>query len=241
MLGLEGRSPRARRAGTGSGVTDVFERLHREGKRVVGRTSSSAVERETRLPPALQGQGFEIARLRKQYMRGSACPGLRPSSGAHTENGTIGSSSCRRRGTARPLRIIDGPAGVDRLAAVLTSETCEKACGKLPSIRPVEGSYSSDSNPRRFETSQAFEDLAQLRRCAHQREVVGQPEGGHQERALRCRQAIDASGGLVAADEAILDQSFWMAATVPTMRGSSGGRNPTGASISRLASSSFDP
>ena len=48
----------------------------------------------------------------------------------------------------RPGRSAAGPPARERLRAVLTSDTCVKAWGKLPSRRRVSGSYSSDSRPR---------------------------------------------------------------------------------------------
>jgi hypothetical protein len=109
-------------------------------------------------------------------------------------------------GRRRPLRISDGPPGVDRLAAVLINDTWEKACGKLPSVRPVDGSYSSDSKPTSLLRRRKRSKISRASSVRPEGEVVGQPKGGHQEGTLAAFQAIDAAIELIPTGEALVDQ-----------------------------------
>ena len=69
---------------------------------------------------------------------------------------------------------------------------CENACGKLPSMRFVFGSYSSANSPTSLlQRAQPLEQLACFVVAADEREVVGQPERRHQERSLAGREAVD--------------------------------------------------
>ena len=77
-------------------------------------------------------------------------------------------------------------------SAVLTRPMCENACGKLPTRRPSRGSYSSESRPRSLRSAeQPLEQLLRLVELAEQDEVVDEPEGAEEERALARRQAVD--------------------------------------------------
>ncbi len=79
------------------------------------------------------------------------------------------------------------------------------------------------------------------RPSAQQREVVDQPERAGEERALARRQAVDRLLRAVALDQAVVGQLARIASTVPTMRGSRGGRKPTSGIISSAASSALLP
>ena len=120
---------------------------------------------------------------------------------------------------------------------------CEKACGKLPSSRPVAGSYSSESRPTSLRIARSRSKIRRASSCAAlEREVVGVPERAGQERPLAGGEAVDVRLGLVAGDEPVGHQ---VGARSPRpsrrTRGSSAGRKPTSGIISRLASSCFDP
>ena len=124
---------------------------------------------------------------------------------------------------------------------MLINATCENACGMFPSIRFAAGSYSSESSPTSLRSpEQPLEDLEGLVPPAHQDEVVGEPERSKQEGALAWREPVDA---VVLASVAYrrtkpsTSSSRWIASTVPTIRGSSGGQEADQGSISRLASS----
>ena len=87
---------------------------------------------------------------------------------------------------------IERPSCALRLKAVLTSATWVNACGKLPSWRRVSGSHSSASRPRSLRRSRSrSKDLLGLVVPSLEREIVGEPEGAREERALAGRQPVD--------------------------------------------------
>ena len=86
----------------------------------------------------------------------------------------------------------------------------ENACGKLPTSRPRPGSYSSESRPRSLRSAKSRSNSSlRLLELPEQDEVVDEPEGAEEERALAGRQAVDRLRLLVVAiavDEAVLRQ-----------------------------------
>ena len=91
----------------------------------------------------------------------------------------------------------DGCAA-DRCDADTMKPRCENACGKLPIIRFVLGSYSSENMPTSFcRLAQPLEQRARLVLASDEREVVDQPERRQQERPLAGRETVDPSSSEV--------------------------------------------
>ena len=112
------------------------------------------------------------------------------------------------------------------LDAELTSETWEKACGKLPTRRPATGSYSSESSPR------SLRSRAGARRAAG---VVDPGRSGRGSRPARtCRAGRRPPAGRPSTSPVVgvgsagrsrrRRSSRSMASTVPRTRGSVGGQ-----------------
>ena len=91
------------------------------------------------------------------------------------------------------------------------------------------------------QAEQALEVPPGLVGPALQDEVVDVPEAARQERAFARRQAVDFRAGRVPPDQAVRDKVRSIAATVPSIRGSSAGRNPTSGIMSRAASECSAP
>ena len=133
-------------------------------------------------------------------------------------------------------------AAGDRFIAVLTSPTCENACGKLPTSRPACGSYSSASRPTSLRSASSRSKIRRrLVVPAHAgRRLSASQKVQAQERPLARRQAVDRRlGRRSGARSRRAAGRCSIAATVPRTRGSSAGRKPTSGIISRLASSSL--
>ena len=99
----------------------------------------------------------------------------------------------------------DGCAS-DRCDAETMNPRCENACGKLPIIRFVSVSYSSEKHADVvLQATETLEELARFLLAADEREVVDQPERGQEERALAGREAVDRVlvGGRVALHEPV--------------------------------------
>src|SRR5690606_1327501 len=77
-----------------------------------------------------------------------------PRGNAAAQSRTPGSDG---RGSIGPAaaRCSDGVGRRERLYAVFTSVTCEKACGKLPTWRPWRTSYSSANSPTSFRSARS--------------------------------------------------------------------------------------
>ena len=102
-----------------------------------------------------------------------------------------------------------GPCARVRFSAVLISETCENACGKLPSRRLWTGivllGEQADIVAQR---QQAPEQRARFVHAPRQRIVVAQPVGARQEHPFAGRQAVDSRGrrGAIAPHQAAFHQ-----------------------------------
>ena len=101
----------------------------------------------------------------------------------------------------------------DKLTAVLTSEMCEKACGKLPTRRLATGSYSSESKPTSFPQvlEQTDRRAGVVLVAARSAQVIREPERARQECAFASREAVDVAGalGVVAEHEAVMGEAAW--------------------------------
>ena len=105
----------------------------------------------------------------------------------------------------------------------------------------------ADRIPRRASPTSFASASSRSNNCARfvvpagHRVGVREPEAAREEGAFAGRQAVVDRSRVVAQHEAVAQQALLDGATVPTTRGSSGGRKPTRGISSRLASSSFEP
>jgi hypothetical protein len=90
------------------------------------------------------------------------------------------------------------------LWAVLTSPTCERACGKFPTNRRPAGVVLLGKESEVVaQVEDPLEEPPRLTAAALKREVVGEPEGAGEEGRLSGRESIDFSVRRVAADGAV--------------------------------------
>src|SRR5690606_3138667 len=120
------------------------------------------------------------------------------------------------------------------------------ACGKLPSCRPLVGSYSSASRPRsvRRASSRSNSARASSRRPVRASASTIMNEQRRKVPSFPVRPSIPVRFPAVryrCTKPSGVDRSRRTASTVPITRGSSGGRKPTRGIGSRAASTSCDP
>ena len=136
-----------------------------------GRALLAAAAKETRLPHAVRrGAARRPSGARQSRPSGGGWPGStaadRRRSGARRAGTTDDGGTRSRSSTTRPVGQAFQPDRGDEVSslhsrrclagllacrvkfmAVLMSPTCVNACGKLPTSRPVRGSYSSEIRP----------------------------------------------------------------------------------------------
>jgi hypothetical protein len=109
-------------------------------------------------------------------------------------------------GAALPARCSAGLLSRARLCAVFTRAMCEKACGKLPTRRLTETSYSSESSPTSLRRSRTTKQTFTLFLAAEHYHRIGKPERAGQKRSFPMHEARFDFGGIVAHNEPVLKE-----------------------------------
>ncbi|TML58572.1 MAG: cytochrome b, partial [Actinobacteria bacterium] len=152
-----------------------------------------------------------------------------------------------RPATARPRdrqwRCLIGAASRPRLWAVLTSATCENACGKLPTRRPAFVSYSSDRRPTSLRRPSNRWNSASASTCrpCRTRLSASQNEQAMNAPSPPGKPSTSSSSSTERRTNPSLVRSRSTARTVPTIRSSVADMKPTSGSRSRLASTCRAP
>lgn len=135
-----------------------------------------------------------------------------------------------------------GPPARSKFRAVLISPIWEKACGKLPKNRRVDGSYCSEGSPTPFRTART---RSKISRASSMRPCSARLSASHRVHSRKAPSLPGRPSTSCLTLYLVTNPSFTnrccMACTVPIILGSVAGKNPTSGIISRLASTSLPP
>jgi len=124
-------------------------------------------------------------------------------------------------------RCTAGPSARVRLSAVLTSATCESACGKFPSMRLPCGRTPRRAARGRWSGDEPLEERPRVVRATEEHVGIGEPERAGEEDPSPSGRPSTCWFVTYRCTKPSFIRRRSTAATVPRRRGSSSGRKPT--------------